>query len=138
MGWGALRRSSTRAGMLSRAGYLTWVSSTRPLIRDGYGYDLGVDDFIWVRGQGDDTPLRSAPDARPSADRTRPARRPSMTAADSWLERHHENRFFLYVDTWDPHERWDPPDYYSKLYRPDFQGPALYPADAKWKDAGLT
>jgi arylsulfatase A-like enzyme len=61
-----------------------------------------------------------------------------MTAADSWLERHHDKPFFLYVDTWDPHEPWDPPDYYSKLYRPDFQGPALYPAYAKWKDAGLT
>src|SRR5207248_2325354 len=61
----------------------------------------------------------------------------TMTAADSWLERHHDKPFFLYVDTWDPHEPWDPPDYYSKLYRPDFQGPALYPAYAKWKDAGL-
>src|SRR5437016_3405846 len=63
---------------------------------------------------------------------------PTMPAPERWLERHHDKPFFLYVDTWDPHEPWDPPDYYSKLYRPDFQGPALYPAYAKWKDAGIT
>jgi hypothetical protein len=27
-----------------------------------------------------------------------------MTEAERWLERHHDERFFLYVDTWDPPE----------------------------------
>src|SRR5438034_1038375 len=141
MGWEPLPPElDTLPAMLSRAGYLTMgVVDTPFFIRDGYGYDRGFDDFIWVRGQGDDTRPEERADARAlwRTERDRLVAR-TMTAADSWLERHHDKPFFLYVDTWDPHEPWDPPDYYSKLYQPDFQGPALYPAYAKWKDAGLT
>ena len=42
-------------------------------------------------------------------------------AAD-WLERHHDNPFFLYIDTWDPHEPWDPPAWYVKPHMPDYAG----------------
>ena len=141
MGWEPLPpQLDTLPAMLSRAGYLTMgVVDTPFFIRDGYGYDRGFDDFIWVRGQGDDTRPEERADARAlwRTERDRLVAR-TMTAADSWLERHHREPFFLYVDTWDPHEPWDPPDYYVRLYRPDFKGPALYPAYAKWKDAGLT
>ena len=141
MGWEPLPAElDTLPAMLSRAGYLTMgVVDTPFFIRDGYGYDRGFDDFIWIRGQGDDTrPLERA-DARAlwRTERDRLVAR-TMSAADSWLERHHDKPFFLYVDTWDPHEPWDPPDYYVKHYRPDYRGPALYPAYAKWKEAGLT
>jgi arylsulfatase A-like enzyme len=141
MGWEPLPAGlDTLPAMLSRAGYLTMgVVDTPFFIRDGYGYDRGFDDFIWIRGQGDDTRPHERADARAlwrsEADRL-VAR--TMTAADNWLERHHQEPFFLYVDTWDPHEPWDPPDYYSRLYRPDFKGPALYPAYAKWREAGLS
>lgn len=141
MGWEPLpAQLDTLPAMLSRAGYLTMgVVDTPFFIRDGYGYDRGFDDFIWVRGQGDDTRPVERADARAlwRTERDRLVAR-TMSAADSWLERHHSEPFFLYVDTWDPHEPWDPPDYYSKLYRPDFQAPALYPAYAKWREAGLT
>jgi arylsulfatase A-like enzyme len=141
MGWEPLPPGlETLAAILSRAGYLTMgVVDTPFFIRDGYGYDRGFDDFIWIRGQGDDTRPHERADARAlwrsEADRL-VAR--TMTAADSWLERHYQEPFFLYVDTWDPHEPWDPPDYYTKLYQPDFTGPARYPAYAKWREAGLT
>lgn len=141
MGWEPLPSElDTLPAMLSRAGYLTMgVVDTPFFIRDGYGYDRGFDDFIWVRGQGDDTRPEERADARAlwRTERDRLVAR-TMTAAESWLERHHDKPFFLYVDTWDPHEPWDPPDYYVKLYRPDFKGPALYPAYAKWREAGLT
>jgi len=47
--------------------------------------------------------------------------------AMEWLD---ENRkaeeFFLLVDVFDPHEPWDPPEEYLKLYAdPDYGGPAL-------------
>jgi len=141
MGWEPLpAQLDTLPAMLSRAGYLTMgVVDTPFFIRDGYGYDRGFDDFIWIRGQGDDTRPEERADARSlwrlESDRL-VAR--TMSAADNWLERHHDRPFFLYVDTWDPHEPWEPPDYYLKLYEPDFKGPALYPADAKWRDAGLS
>jgi len=46
----------------------------------------------------------------------------TMTAAADWLERNYENPFFLYVDTFDPHEPWDPPQYYVDLYDPEYEG----------------
>ncbi len=61
----------------------------------------------------------------------------TMTEAERWLERHHAERFFLYVDTWDPHEPWDAPDYYTAKYREGYAGEQIYPAYGNWKNAGL-
>ncbi len=37
-----------------------------------------------------------------------------------WLERNQDAKeFFLVLDSFDPHEPWDPPVYYRKLYDPD-------------------
>jgi len=44
-------------------------------------------------------------------------------AALDWLDRNHRlDSFFLYIDTFDPHEPWDPPDWYERLYDADFAG----------------
>ena len=60
----------------------------------------------------------------------------TMTAAHRWLEDHRRGDppFFLWVDTFDPHEPWDAPRYYVDLYDPDYTGdelvePAYAPAD---------
>jgi arylsulfatase A-like enzyme len=60
----------------------------------------------------------------------------TMRAAYRWLEEQYSNEtpFFLFVDTFDPHEPWDPPRYYIDLYDPDYAGdefmePAYEPAD---------
>lgn len=141
MGWEALPAGlETLPGLLSAGGYLTMgVVDTPFFIRNGYGYDRGFDDFIWVRGQGDDTRPHERSDARltwgSEADRL-VAR--TMTAADRWLERHYEEPFFLYVDTWDPHEPWDAPDYYARLYKPDYDGRHIYPVYGRWREHGLT
>jgi arylsulfatase A-like enzyme len=141
MGWEPLPRElDTLPALLSAAGYLTvGVVDTPFFVRDGYGYDRGFDDFIWVRGQGDDTRPAERLDARLTwvreADRM-VAR--TVTAAEEWLERHYREPFFLYVDTWDPHEPWDAPAYYTELYLPGYDGRALYPAYGRWQEAGLT
>ena len=141
MGWEPLPPElPTLPGLLAEAGYLTMgVVDTPFFIRDGFGYDRGFDDFIWVRGQGDDTRPHERSDARMTwvseADRL-VAR--TMTAAESWLERHYREPFFLYVDTWDPHEPWDAPDYYAALYKADYDGRHIYPAYGKWREHGLT
>jgi arylsulfatase A-like enzyme len=62
----------------------------------------------------------------------------TMTQAERWLERHHDEQFFLYVDTWDPHEPWDAPDYYTAPYRDGYAGEQIYPAYGNWKEAGLS
>ncbi len=54
----------------------------------------------------------------------------TMQTACDWLERNyqHEN-FYLMVDTFDPHEPWDVPDWYIRRFDPDdYDGPEpIYP-----------
>ena len=141
MGWEPLPAGiKTLPAFLSEAGYLTMgVVDTPFFIRGGYAYDKDFDDFIWIRGQGDDTRPAERTDARLTwrSEEDRLVAR-TMSAADRWLERHYKEPFFLYVDTWDPHEPWDPPDYYTELYMPDYDGRHFYPAYAKYRDAGLS
>ena len=141
MGWEPLpRHLMTLPELLSRAGYLTMgIVDTPFYIRNGFGYDRGFDDFVWVRGQGDDTRPHERADARTMwrSEEDRMVAR-TMTEAERWLERHHDERFFLYVDTWDPHEPWDAPDYYTAKYREGYAGEQLYPCYGKWDEAGLS
>lgn len=46
-----------------------------------------------------------------------------------WLEENYQaGPFFLWVDFFDPHEPWDPPEYLVKRYDPDYTGtPMLHP-----------
>jgi arylsulfatase A-like enzyme len=140
MGWEPLPPGiPTLPAIMSASGYLTMgVVDTPFFIRGGYGYDRGFDDFIWVRGQGDDTRPYERADARltwrSEADRL-VAR--TMTAAEDWLERHYKERFFLYVDTWDPHEPWDAPQWYTELYLDDYDGRQYYPSYGKYVEHGL-
>ncbi len=48
-------------------------------------------------------------------------------AAHRWLEDHQADAkpFFLWVDTFDPHEPWDPPRYYIDRYDKGYQGEEL-------------
>ena len=51
-----------------------------------------------------------------------------MLKASEWLERNHNahDRFFLYVDSFDPHEPWDaPPPFDTKYTDPNYKGPWL-------------
>ena len=49
----------------------------------------------------------------------------ARTAATTvrWLEENHRaSPFFLWVDFFDPHEPWDPPEYLVRTYDPDYDG----------------
>jgi arylsulfatase A-like enzyme len=49
-----------------------------------------------------------------------------MLAAAHWLEHNADNQpFFLWVDCFDPHEPWDPPDYYADAYYSEYHDPRL-------------
>lgn len=54
----------------------------------------------------------------------------TMREAARWLERNRtRSPFFLYVDTFDPHEPWDPPQHYVDLYDPGYTGQrVIHPA----------
>lgn len=49
--------------------------------------------------------------------------------AVEWLEENYRyHPFFLWVDFFDPHEPWDPPEYLVKRYDPDYTGiPMIHP-----------
>ncbi len=126
--------------LLGDAGYLTMgIVDTPFYVRNGFGYDRGFQDFVWIRGQGDARRMEERLDARSTwrheSDRW-VAR--TVTAAEEWLERHHQEQFFLLVDVWDPHEPWNPPDYYTRLYAPDYDGRETETCYDDWREAGLT
>jgi arylsulfatase A-like enzyme len=141
MTWEPLpRQLPTLAEAFKAAGYLTTAIVDTPFyIRNGFGYDRGFHDFFWIRGQGDGSRMEEREDARSTwvgeADRY-VAR--TVTAASEWLERHLDERFLLVVDLWDPHEPWNPPDYYTRRYLADYGGEEIQPPYAKWREFGLT
>ncbi len=126
MGWEPLPSGvSTLAEILARHGFHTAASVDTPYyLRDGMNYDRGFQSFFMNAGQ--DTLWSLIPEPgyhhesldvraawRNEADRNAPK---TFMAAMRWLERHYKEDFFLYVDTWDPHEPWDAPPYYTELY----------------------
>lgn len=130
----------TMPQLLSESGYLTMgIVDTPFYVRNGFGYDRGFQDFLWLRGQGDAKRMEERVDARSTwrheSDRW-VAR--TTTAAEEWLERHYQERFFLLVDVWDPHEPWNPPEYYTRLYAPDYDGRETQTCYDNWREAGLT
>ena len=141
MGWEPLPPTlQTLPAALSEAGYITMgIADTPFFVRNGFGYDRGFQDFIWVRGQGDSLNPHERNDSRATwtceEDRFAPR---TIREAENWLERHYKERFFLYVDLWDPHEPWDAPDYYTAAYMTEYGGEQVYPPYARWRDAGMT
>ena len=47
----------------------------------------------------------------------------TYSMAMDWLEKNYtRENFFLWIDTFDPHEPWDPPQHYTDLYDPGYTG----------------
>ena len=47
----------------------------------------------------------------------------TVKAGIEWLERQRgRDRVFLWLDCFDPHEPWDPPEPYNRMYCPDYAG----------------
>ncbi len=139
LGWSPLPRDEiTLAQLMTEAGYRTFAVADTPfMVRHGYGYDRGFSDFHWVRGQSYG-PSRDNVTAgwRHEADYFAPT---TMRIAEEWLERHHRDRFFLYVDTWDPHEPWQPPKHYVELYDAQFADEvSAHPTYWDWREAGFS
>ncbi|HIE52417.1 MAG TPA: hypothetical protein EYP85_11710 [Armatimonadetes bacterium] len=136
LGWAPLPREEIiLPQLLAEAGYRTMAVVDTPFfVRNGYGYDRGFHDFRWVRGQGGDRADTNY-ERRYEEDYCAPM---TFAAAERWLERHYKEKFFLYVDTWDPHEPWDPPAHYVELYLPEWDGTKVGPPYWYWEERGLT
>ncbi len=144
MGWEPLPAGvSTLAEILAGHGFHTAASVDTPYyLRDGMNYDRGFQSFLMNVGQDTLWSLIPEPgyhheslDVRAAwnseADRNAPK---TFMTAMRWLERHYKEDFFLYVDTWDPHEPWDAPRYYTKMYMPDYDGELVLPLYGNWHD----
>ncbi|MCX7016018.1 MAG: sulfatase [Candidatus Sumerlaeota bacterium] len=60
--------------------------------------------------------------------------------ACEWIERNWKlDNFLLWVETFDPHEPWDPPQYYIDRYDPGYTGRIFdAPAYGRFKEFGIT
>ncbi len=149
MGWEAMPEGQTTlAEILAEAGYHTAAVTDTPFyLRGDMNYDKGFQSFFFHPGQDAQFPeemmyihrhesqdIRAA--WRHESDRNAPQ---TFTKASEWLQRHYKEDFFLYVDTWDPHEPWDAPEYYTEPYWPGYDGEVIDPIYAHWQDvSGFT
>ncbi|OGO30756.1 MAG: hypothetical protein A2Z29_03635 [Chloroflexi bacterium RBG_16_56_11] len=114
--------------LLSAKGIPTCAVVDTPFyLRRGMNYDRGFKNFFEIPGQTVSTDETWSYESDRFAPRT-------FTQAMKWLENHHKENFFLYIDTWDPHEPWDAPSYYTELYWPDYDGEIIDPVYGHWKD----
>ena len=164
--WTPLPEDETIVGeLLTEAGYVTMLIADTPhLVRDGHRFDRGLTGWKWNRGQEGDRAITDALDVQlPSApgkirgpermranhyrwrqrhwqtERDTFAARTFQDAAD-WIELNHaHDRFFLWVDCFDPHEPWDPPQHYVDLYDPGYSGELIdHPPYARCEEIGAT
>ena len=130
------------------------VADTPHIFRQGFNYSRGFTGFDWVRGQENDAILMDPPNSelnppfdvrkiRASLQAWRNHTRSTMAArqeedyfapmtfrrAANWLERNRgDTPFCLVVDTFDPHEPWDPPDWYVEKFYPSMRERMTFPA----------
>lgn len=145
------------AKMLSQQGYTTQLICDCPHLFNA-GFQHGFDAAFQHRGQEGDLPFLHLNDPIQEIvplEKTRPG--PSFNGhtlpnKHRWTNRYYElesetfaaktgtttvrfleenanhNPFFLWVDFFDPHEPWDPPEYMVRRYDPDYDGtPMLHP-----------
>jgi arylsulfatase A-like enzyme len=155
-------KQDTVAELLSKQGYRTALyTDTYHQFKPSKNYARGFQEWSWIRGQEND-PYRSGPQVSdeevfrhlPSNQRdpgrvalfrrylTNVAGRQSeedyfpaqvFRGGADWLQRNQDaEKFFLVLDSFDPHEPWDPPEYYRRLY--DDSGEEV--VDAFWAPYG--
>ena len=154
MGWEDMPAGETvLAQVLNAAGYSTGLVFDTPHFKDnGFSLDRAFQSWEWVRGQEADRyranpphpPLPADPSKlrhgaevveqylRNQGERTSEADymvARTVSAGIEWLRRNYDqNVFYLHIDSFDPHEPWDPPQTYVDLYNPGYSGEQLiYP-----------
>jgi arylsulfatase A-like enzyme len=151
--WDEMERDvPTLATTLRGKGYVTGLVFDTPMfMTQGNFLDRGFGSIEWIRGQGGEPWISDAfADIKlPAAEHKVKAaglkryllnqsRRRfesdylvarTMIEATHWLERNYaHDDLFLWIDAWDPHEPWDPPQYYVDMYNPGYKGEeVIYP-----------
>jgi arylsulfatase A-like enzyme len=120
------------------------VVDTPFFVRDGMNYDRGfttfneIPDHYFVAKGGYNpphSPYRKLLERRPPYPLDSDCFAPkTFNKAMEWLTLNYKENFFLYIDTWDPHEPWNAPIYYTEPYWPGYDGEVIMPFYQYWKE----
>jgi len=138
----------TVAELLQEQGYRTaFITDTYHHFKASKNFQRGFDEWQWIRGQEDDCYLSGPPAGDEVIARHVPLEQRDTERWDShriyltnvalrhreedyfpaqvfrsgadWLSRNRDaEKFFLVLDSFDPHEPWDPPVHYRRMYDP--------------------
>ncbi|NOZ24425.1 MAG: sulfatase [Planctomycetes bacterium] len=148
-GWHPIpSEQDTLAEVLHDAGYMTsFVADVFHLFKPGCNFTRGFLSWDFIRGHENDM-VRTGPfdridlAAHVPDDQANPGRHPTVAqyllnaldrsyeedfyaakvfrSATRWVEDNLKNKpFFLWIDSFSPHEMWDPPRYYADAYFKD-------------------
>ena len=157
LGWGPMREEDVRLPeIMGKAGYTTaLVADTYHMFKPGMNFTRGFNCWRFIRGQEGD-PYRTEPNPAPPVPHEYAVKHDRRliqfsknvagweseddyftasvyNTACKWVEQNYrEGPFFLWVDTFDPHEPWYPPYQYADLYDPDYKG--IEPIDQTYGD----
>ncbi len=149
-GWhGVFDEDVTAAEWLREQGYVSaLITDVYHMMKPGKNFHRGFDCWHWIRGEEDD-PFMLRDDAQVAdlLERSAPGAQfrnrhwliqhlmnrkdwasdadtfvgQVMRQAAAWLEAYTlDAPFYMWVDCFDPHEPWDPPLDYARLYDPEF------------------
>ena len=142
----------TAAEILAKEGFINGlITDTYHLFKPDMNFHRGFHAFRWIRGQEYDAYVSSPPrrnvgdyvndnytekwrklverylantDDFESEEDYFPAK--VVNEAVDWLEKNRvHSRVFLWIDSFDPHEPWDPPPRYDTYTDPRYSGPRL-------------
>ena len=142
----------TISEILQENGYRTaFFTDCYHMFKPGMNFHRGFDEWRWIRGQEFDdyrTGSRGKIDPEKHFTEKQPRdrlpaklfpkylRNVELRTKDEdyftpqvfnegirWLEENYDSdKFFLCIDNFDPHEPWDPPQYYRDMYNPGYEG----------------
>jgi arylsulfatase A-like enzyme len=148
--WQPLEKEDiTFAQILGKCGFTNgFIVDTYHYFKPDYNFHRGFDSWQWIRGQETDKwksgpkgafdPRKHMPahlwnetydrNMRQYLMNTQDRRGPddyfcaqSCKAATDWLERNSKNKpFMLWIDMFDPHEPWDAPPQFQRMYRDEY------------------
>jgi arylsulfatase A-like enzyme len=89
------------------AGFHTASFLANGYVSDRFGFDQGWDHYTNMIREGRSTEAEDV-----------------FREAGDWIEQHHDGRFFVYIQTIDPHVPYDPPAEFLQMYDPrtDYAG----------------
>lgn len=147
LGWGPMREGDDRLPeFLAKEGYTSaFVTDVYHMMKPGMNFHRGFDSWRWLRGQEQDAyktaanpnppvPLSYAEQHDPRLVQFSKNVAEFRTEEDyftakvyntavNWIEENYrQGDFFLWIDSFDPHEPWYPPYYYADLYDPEYEG----------------